>query len=420
MSKGYIIFTLVTFTTIILFILSKFENQNSSSLLLLIGQLSGLLLITFTSFNFFLASRTYLIEKLFNGLDKVYKLHKLLGKSILFLIFLHPLTLYLNSKPFLSLSDFFVINLNNPSYMYGILAFYTLLILMFITLFVNISYKLWKTTHQYMGLVIIFGGVHSMLIGSDISNFFALRVWVLTLLTFALSFFVYKRYLYYLLKKKNNYRVLKVDNDKEYSIIEVEPVKKNEDIKFRPGQFAFISIDSEKDEHPFSVWNIEANNLKIGFKVIGDFTNKLSKLKSGSIISIHGPFGVFGNDINFTSNVVFISAGIGITPFLLLLKNLDSKINLTYINTMHSTDSKIFINEIEKELKTRNNTKYINLFSDTGQRTNFDFLQKNIDIKKDSKFYICGPLPFMKTVSKYLSLLGVKKSKIAFEDFSLK
>lgn len=101
MNKRGILFIFLTLLiTASLWILSK--DDLSVALLRpyrLVGQISGLLGAALLSIQFFLAARLRFVERIFKGLDKVYKTHAYVGSFAFVLLLNHPLFLALNLLP---------------------------------------------------------------------------------------------------------------------------------------------------------------------------------------------------------------------------------------------------------------------------------------------------------------------------------
>lgn len=407
--------------TIVLFLLAKLGTNEPIRVFTFLAQITGLLGSVLISFNYVLATRIKLIEKAFDGLDKAYKIHNLLGNIAFILVVNHPLFLILNSLPFNTTKLYLVPTLTNLPYAFGILALYSLIILVILTIFVDLPYKIWKRTHEVMGLVIIFGSLHSLLITSDISVYPPLKFWILGLNVIAIIAFIYKRYIYYYIKPKSNYVITEVSQEKNYLLISLKATDTNKIINFKPGQFAFFSIlQNQRDEHPFSILEQEGPHIKVGIKVLGAFTLELTQLKVGTEISVFGPFGTFAGNIDRASDMVWISGGIGITPFLSMIKSLKQDQKVTMIHTARIDESKIFTSLFEKYTSFFPNFKFVIHYSGLAGRLNSENLKKYTEFSSQTFVYICGPAEMMQDLSNNLPKNGVKQKRIIYEDFSLK
>lgn len=105
-------------------------------------------------FGIVLSARRRILESFFGGLDKVYQVHKRLGRWSFFLILLHPVFLALDRLPDV-LAFLRVLWLYYPEgdrYLWGqnvgVITFLGFAILMALTLWIKIPYHLWKKTHE--------------------------------------------------------------------------------------------------------------------------------------------------------------------------------------------------------------------------------------------------------------------------------
>ena len=107
------------------------------------------------------------------------------------------------------------------------------------------------------------------------------------------------------------------------SVLRIRFSPEQERVSFRPGQFAYLRFLSESippDEHPFTISSSPAEpEIAVTVKSLGDFTEKLTLLKRGDSVVFDGP-------MSFTPlpdgrEKLFIAGGIGITPFLSVLRD---------------------------------------------------------------------------------------------------
>jgi predicted ferric reductase len=418
---GIISIVSAVLSTILLFFMSKTWIIDPNKWITYLAQLTGLIGSVLISINFIISIKNNFIERTFGGLDKLYKIHNIIGNVAFIFILNHPVFLILNSLPLNTTRLYLIPKLSNLPYAFGILALYILIILVILTIFVDMPYKIWKKTHETMGLVIIFGSLHSLLITSDVSIYMPLRFWILGINILALVAYIYKRYIYYLIQPKNNYRIINIDHNKNYLLITLKAIDPENIIIFQPGQFAFFSLDKDtRDEHPFSIFEQENSIVKIGVKITGSFTLGLSQLKIGDEISVRGPFGFFGNSLRKANESVWISAGIGITPFLSMLKSLRDDQIVTMIHSARNDEPTIFTNYFNNLAKNYLNFKFVIHYPSIEGRLNEENIRKYVNLSKQSYVYLCGPKALMDDFSHKLPSKGVLKKRIIFEDFSFK
>lgn len=418
---GIISILISSFVTAILYFLSKIDNPRNIEGIFLLVQVTGLGASVLMSWNFILATRLKIIERLFGGLDKVYKIHNLLGNFAFILAINHPIFLLISSLPYNSSKLYLVPNLANIPYALGIVSLYLLIILVSLTIFMDLPYKLWKKTHEYMGLVIILASLHSILVTSDISFYLPLRIWMIFINAVAIICYLYKRFAYYLFMPKNNYSIINITQEKDYLMLDLLANDPNKIINFDAGQFAFVSLNKDKrDEHPFSILDQVDGNLKLGTKIVGPFTISLANLRKGEHLNVFGPFGSFSESISKAKKIVFISGGIGITPFYSMLKSVSSDQEVVMIHSSRTNESTLFTNLFIEYQKTHPNFKFVIHNSDTDGHLNNQLINKYCLLNQENYVYICGPKKMMEDVSMDLTDNGLLQKRIIYEDFTFK
>ena len=160
-------------------------------------------------------------------------------------------------------------------------------------------------------------------------------------------------------------------------------------------------------------------------KISGRFTKIASELKKGDEIIVEGPCGIF-NFEDDKKEFVFIAGGVGITPFMSILKNqikLNKKTDITLLYASKTKDDIIFKKYIDN-IKLPGFKKIY--FLSKENKHSKDYEQGYIDEKRISKyvkdpknkeFYICGPEPMKDYIVKILKNLNVKKKNIKIESF---
>ena len=93
-----------------------------------------------------------------------------------------------------------------------------------------------------------------------------------------------------------------------------------------PGQSLRFSIRQGEDWSPDRTFTMssapEEGELRITVKVAGPLTAALQNAVPGTEVRIRGPFGVFCKQVEQHPRITLIAGGIGITPFLSVLRHL--------------------------------------------------------------------------------------------------
>jgi ferredoxin-NADP reductase len=156
---------------------------------------------------------------------------------------------------------------------------------------------------------------------------------------------------------------------------------------------------------------------KIG---VSAFKKSLMALSVSAQVQIDSVGGhtVLPSDIN--QKVVLIAGGIGIAPFMSILrfikeKSLPYEISLIYVNKDRETA--VFLDEIESYSKENKLFKFFPVFSET-KTINPDLIKDNLSELSNKIYYITGEQTFVIQVFKLLKELGVEAKNISMEIFT--
>ena len=203
-------------------------------------------------------------------------------------------------------------------------------------------------------------------------------------------------------------------------IVVVKPLHYN----FISGQATEVAINKDgwKDKkRPFTFTSLpEDDFLQFTIKTYPEHkgvTNELLQLKKDDELILHEVFGA----ITYKGEGVFIAGGAGVTPFISIFRDLQSKNKIGDNKLIFANKMKADI-ILEQEFKSLLGKNFINILSDEkteeyaqGQITE-RFLKANIS-DFNQQFYLCGPPPMMEAVQKQLSNLGISKESITVEKF---
>jgi len=416
-NMGNMLIVISSIITGLFFLLSKVGLELQPPFQIL-AQISSLLGLLFLSWTYILSLRHRVVESMFNGLDKVYKLHHLLGGLSFILLLHHPLFLILNRLPQNTLKLYLLPSVSQ-SYTLGVIALYLLAFLLVLTLFVDMPYRLWKWTHEWMGLVILIGGLHSVLVVSDISRYAPLRYWMITWTAAALLSALYKRFFYYLFQQSKNYQVVDIKQNSDIFYLTLFPREGFRPLYFQPGQYGFISLPDSRDEHPFTVLKQKGQKITFAIKCYGLFTKGISQKKPGEVLTLRGPFGYFASSVSKAPQV-WIAGGIGVTPFVSMLGNIlpDQEVTLFW---SCRDDSLSEINSIfQNYSESYPNFSFIPINTCQDKHISVEKLNSMDLVDSHHRYYLCGPLSMMTQLSDQLVSVGIKQKHIIYEDFSFK
>ena len=205
------------------------------------------------------------------------------------------------------------------------------------------------------------------------------------------------------------------------------------DFGFKPGQYVSLSvfIGGKKFRKPFSIAfpSAKKGEIELCVKLVENSKTSefVSKLKKGDKVELFGPAGKFLiGEHSMKKDLVFISVGTGITPFvsmipsllegkfknkIILLKGFRYDENILYDQLFNKLKIKCKNFEFHNILSRPNNSK----FGDKGHVQ--DFLEKYLpkDFKGDA--YICGLSPMIIAVKKKLISMEVPEKNIFYEKY---
>jgi ferredoxin-NADP reductase len=191
---------------------------------------------------------------------------------------------------------------------------------------------------------------------------------------------------------------------------------------FIPGQATEVSINrpgfSDK-RNPFTFTCLDSDPyLEFTIKIYSSrngVTNELGKLSPGDELIIRDVWGA----ISFKGKGVFIAGGAGITPFIAIFRDLNSKNEIRGNKLIFANKTKADI-ILENDFRKFLGKDFINILSEEKADGYFhgwinkDFLKAHI-ADFSQKFYVCGPPPMMDTVLKQLAELGIGENSITLE-----
>ncbi len=397
---------------------ARFSNLTTT--LANFGQICGLVGTVLFALSLILSARLKIFDKLYAGLNRVYAQHNNLGQVGFILLLCHPLLLIPKyTGNVLSAVAGFLLPGDVWSINWGIFALTLLIILIVLTLYLKPRYHWWKWTHKFMGLAFFLAGLHIWLIASDVSRFWPLRVYILTIIFVALILFIYHTLLNNPFRKKFIYKIDEVvklvDN-----IVEVKMLPVGDAMNFQAGQYVFIKIKNKKisrESHPFSISSSPNEKfLTLTIKNLGDYTGKIDNELIGSMVTVDGQFGQFFPNNDDVHNQIWIAGGIGITPFVSRLKALKPKAG--DIDLYYSAKNKTQLVYRELLESFAPGVRMMTFYSDQNCRLEAEVIAKISEPIIKKQIYICAPPRMITSLTKELITLGVNRKNIHSEEFN--
>jgi len=425
-----ILVTSLVITTMLWFVFQFNLEEFPSLFWIQLDQVTALIGTLLLSWSMLLATRLNFLEKLFNGLDKVYRTHKRVSIWGMVLITTHIASLAILRIPNFSsaIKIFFPVH-NQPYLNLGAWSFWLFVFFVLTTIWmkkIKMSYQVWKYLHKATGIALILAFVHIVKLPGNITASPILNIWLLLTTGIGIASWIYFEFFYKLLAPSYVYSVSEIKKEGEVFKLQLSPTDKK--MVYEPGQFAYLSFIKSKvgkEIHPFTITSHpDENNLSFAIKILGDYTQTLKNIKIDDKVSVWGPYGNFASRfLQSDKNAIFIGGGIGIAPFISMLK--EAKKNTkrtTKLDIFYCTKYKreaCFDKDFNKGVEKETSISYLNKCSREDSRLTISEITKNATEVKNTIVYICGPNRMVQPIEKDLINLGFPRLNIVSESFNL-
>jgi predicted ferric reductase len=304
----------------------------------------------------------------------------------------------------------------------------------------RLEFEKWKLTHRLLGLaVLVVAFVHGLLSSGAFAPW-PLRVVVLIAVAAAFWSILWSQIFRPGQLKFFRYQIADVrEISRGLWQVKLQPANGGRALRYEPGQFAFFHFsrsgaDAPGEEHAWTIASSpsEPDGLMLAIKELGDFTRTIGASKPGDLVAVHGPFGRFSHRFHSADDeLVFIAAGIGITPFRSMLRWITDRAENRRVLLLYANKSSAEIPFYEELAAFQNRSgglvRVAHVISRpdehwTGEKghINIDLIRKYCSGDLTGKtFWICGPGGFTGTMISALRSAGVAADKIHNEAFCL-
>jgi ferredoxin-NADP reductase len=163
--------------------------------------------------------------------------------------------------------------------------------------------------------------------------------------------------------------------------------------------------------------------------LVSSFVNQ--QLVVGDVIEARSPAGSFKLDAEDVRPVVMLGGGIGVTPMISMIETLTTRFpdrTAILVYGVRNKADQAFSDYLNQQSAAHKNLHVINCFSEPNEadQQGVDYqvkgfasvsLLKQLLPHKDCQFYLCGPPPFMKSLSEGLAEWGVPDTQVFSETF---
>ncbi len=363
----------------------------------------------------FLVLREPRLATLLGGLENMYGWHHRLGMAAYVALLAHPLLLAAASLPKSPREAWLLLSPFSESWPVwtGWLSLILLMAGLGVTFATRLRYLIRRPIHAALGLAVSIGLVHLLLLGIDepvapiLLASFALLAWRLLREDWGVGASPY---------------VVRSVARVSPNAVEVSLAPLRDPIAAEPGQFALVAFQSGRrfkgcrEFHPFTVSsNDGAAGFRIAVKALGDCTRRIQSIEPGVPARVEGAFGDFLAD-PAPAPQYWIAGGIGITPFMALLRSGRLKRPTTLIYLYRSESDALFVDELHTIAANQSNVRLLHRATGDDPIDPADVLPVGEAIA-NGEFWLCGPPPMIDAFARFLRGRGIANRRMHFEDF---
>lgn len=203
----------------------------------------------------------------------------------------------------------------------------------------------------------------------------------------------------------------------------------NEEFNFVPGHYIFVTLinppyaDDRSNRRHFSIVNSpdEKGIITIATRIRDSgFKKSLKELSLGTEVELGPISGSFVLPEDTSKPLVFVAGGIGITPFISMLRyvknhNLNYKITLLYSNRDQASTA--YLEEVQKFKSILTMTEDP-AWQGEKRRIDANFIKEYFPQVNTNTYFVVGPPPMVDAVQKALLEAGVEINNIKIENFT--
>ena len=406
-----------------------------------LGRLTGLTSANLLLYQVLLMARVPLFERGI-GRDAITRLHRLAGFWSFWLMLAHIALLvvgYAQQAGASLLAEAWDLVWNYPGMLLATAG--TLLLALVVVTSIRrarrrLRYESWHLLHLYAYLSVGLAIPHMLWTGADFTAHVWAGVYWWVLWTLAAAAVVVFRLGVPLWKSaRHGIRVSSVERDGARGVVVGMSGRALHRLRARPGQFfvwRFLDGPGWTRGHPFSLAaDPGRGGLAIAARIVGDGTQRLTRLRPGRRVLIEGPYGHMTGRVRTCRRLLMFGAGAGVAPLLSLLEAEPYGPGEATLVTRDHVDEDALGAAAIGALVHRRGLRHIRM---NGQRRSGgsswmphgltdwpgqEVIRSLAGDVTDVDVYVCGPVPWMKALRHDLRSAGVPSSRVHSEAFAV-
>lgn len=358
------------------------------------------------------------LSRWLGGLERMYHWHHRVGMAAYVLLLAHPLALAADAwpaSPLLAWQTLSPFSQGWPVWL-GWLSLLLLMLGLAATFATNIPYRSWRWLHVSLGVGVLVGLWHLLRLGIEEP--------VLPILALA-TLFLGSRLIREDFGLAARPYIVQWAAPVADGMVEISLKPLSEPIATTAGQFVLVAFFAGPtfrgcgEFHPFTVSSLGADQgIRVAVKALGDCTRRIQSIEPGVLARVHGAFGTFLAE-RPAAPQLWLAGGIGITPFLALLRAdlVNQPTTLLYLYRAEADAA--FLQEL-RALAERDPQLSLQALVTGNDPPNLDSLLPPACELAEIECYLCGPPGMIAAVRQCLYERGIKPRHIHFENFGLR
>ena len=367
-----------------------------------------------------LSTRLRPLEVMFGGLDRMYRWHRWSGALALASVFLH--TQFVDDVKGIPGASRSIAKAAEE--LAGIAETF-LYILVIASVIRWVPYRWWRHTHKLMFPVYVISCAHFYTASKPFGNGDIWGRYYSTAMIIGILAGVHRLIWKDMINRGRSYRVSSISRGSRYLDIALTPT--GTPIRHTSGQFAFLKF-ADKDltePHPFTIASgPSSSDLRFAMRTDGDWTGRLTQqIAIGDSVTVEGGFGRSHPLPRRADHpVLWVAGGVGITPFLSALDELNAQPRTPAPHLFYavsSIDEAIGLTELEAAHRSGVIELHLHVSQD-GSRLTADDITSAFGPRGLSGAYVvmCGPSGLLRAMSR--AARGCGASTIHIEEFDIR
>ncbi len=381
---------------------------------------AGAISIMAMTWSHVLSTRLWPLEVMFGGLDRMYRWHRWSGALALASVFLHTQIVDdVKGIPGASRS------IAKAAEELAGMAETFLYILVIASVVRWVPYRWWRHTHKLMYPVYVVSCAHFYTASKPFGNGDIWGRYYSTAMIIGILAGAHRLIWRDMIKRGRSYRVSSVTRGSRYLDISLTP--SGTPIRHTVGQFAFLKFSDKglTEPHPFTIASgPTTSDLRFAIRTDGDWTSRLNQqIAIGDIVTVEGGFGrSHPLPRQAGRQVLWVAGGVGITPFLSALDELNAQPRTPAPHLFYavpSIDEAIALPELESAHSTGIIQLHLHVSQD-GSRLDAEDITSEFGHGGLSGAHVvmCGPSGLLRAMSR--AARGCGASTIQIEEFDIR